>query len=120
VVCPAGAPAMRTSWLEQRVIETASVDTCADGIAVRVPVAEAVTLMAATVDDVVLVTEDDILRAVRSLALDHGLVVEPAGAAGFAALASRAVRGAGARPATVICGSNIDPSVLSAAALLDV
>ena len=114
-VCAAGAPSMRTSWLEQRVIQTSSVDTCADGIAVRVPVAEAVSLMADTVDDVVLVTEHDLLGAIRSLALDHGLVAEPAGAAGFAALAAGAVRGAGARPATIICGSNIDPAVLAAA-----
>lgn len=114
-VCAAGAPSMRTSWLEQRVIETATVDTCADGIAVRAPVAEAVTLMATTVDDVVLVDDGDILRAVRALALDHGLVAEPAGAAGFAALMSGAVRGAGARPATIICGSNIDPAVLASA-----
>lgn len=116
-VCAAGAPSMRTSWLEQRVIETPSVDTSADGIAVRVPVAEAVSLMATTVDDVVLVSEEAILGAVRSLALDHGLVVEPAGAAGLAALAAGAVRGAGARPATIVCGSNIDPAVLAAAVL---
>lgn len=114
-VCAAGAASMRTSWLERRVIETASVDTCADGIAVRVPVTEAVALMIETVDDIVLVDDDRIVAAVGSLALDHGLVVEPAGAAGFAALAAGAVRGAGTRPATIICGSNIDPALLARA-----
>jgi len=65
--------------------------------------------MHATVDDVVLVPDDAIRRAMRLLFVHAGLVVEPAGAAGVAALlAYPALRGS--RLATVLCGGNVTPA----------
>jgi threonine dehydratase len=111
-VCASGAPAMFTSWRLGEAVHTPTADTAADGIAVRVAVPEAVELLATTVDDMVLVSEHDILQAVRSLALDHGVLAEPAGAAGFAAITARLVD-LGEHPATIICGSNVDPALLA-------
>jgi threonine dehydratase len=107
-VAAAGADAMAASWREGRVVERAAVHTIADGIAVRVPVPEAVADMRGTVDEVLLVSEDAIERAMR-LAFQHaGLVVEPAGVVGVAALLDHpALRGG--RAATVLCGSNLTP-----------
>ena len=61
------------------------------------------------VDDVVLVTDDDILAALRDLLTFAKLVVEPAGAAGVAALLTgKVVVERGAKVAAVISGGNID------------
>jgi threonine dehydratase len=104
-VCAAGAPAMRDSLRAGRPVETAKVDTIADGIAVRVPIPEALAYLAPVVDEVVLVG-DDALREAMSLVLDEtGLVGEAAGVAGLAAL----IEHPNLRPelvATPLCGSN--------------
>ena len=106
-VCAAGAPAMRISWQTGTVQSTETAHTIADGIAVRLPVPEALEDMRFTVDDIVLVTDEDIRQAMR-LVLDHaGLVSEPAGAAGVAALIAHPARFAGKRLAIPICGSNV-------------
>ncbi len=105
-VCAAGAPAMELSWRAGRPV-TAPSATIADGIAVRVPVPEALDIMRATVDEVMLVTDEEILEAMRMLLFDAGLVVEPAGAAGLAAIRQRRSTLAGLRVATPLCGGNL-------------
>jgi threonine dehydratase len=106
-VCASGAPSMELSWRAGRPVSTDRADTIADGISVRVPVPEALTAMRSTVDEVMLVSDDEIIAAMRLLLLDAGLVVEPAGAAGVAAIAKRAGDFAGRRVATPICGGNL-------------
>jgi peptide deformylase len=102
-----GADAMERSWRSGKLVERSDVDTVADGIAVRVPVPEAVEDMRGTVDDVVLVRDDLILEGMRRT-FDHaGLLVEPAGAAGVAALLSDVERYRDRRVATILCGSNV-------------
>jgi threonine dehydratase len=105
-VCAESAPSMALSW-QARAPITAPSTTIADGIAVRVPIAEAVCLMPGTVDDVMLVSDDEILAAMRALFADAGLVVEPAGAAGVAAVAQRAKEFRDMRVATVLTGGNL-------------
>lgn len=107
-VCAAGADAMAVSWREQRTIAREAALTIADGIAVREPVPEALADMAGTVDEVLLVDDDAIVRAMRLVHAHAGLVVEPAGAAGVAALLSHpGLRGQ--RLATVLAGGNLTP-----------
>jgi threonine dehydratase len=106
-VCPAGAPAMEMSWRAGRPISTPTLDTIADGIAVRVPVQEALEIMRRMVDDVMLVTDDEIVDAMRLVHRDAGLVVEPAGAAGIAAVAKRRSQLAGKRVAVILTGGNL-------------
>lgn len=104
-VCAAAAPAMRESLRAGRVIETRDAKTIADGIAVRVPIPEALEYLAPVVDDVVLVSEAS-LRQAMSLLLDTtGLVGEPAGVAGIAAIIEHEQLRAGL-VATPLCGSN--------------
>lgn len=101
-----GADAMEASWKSNSVIERPSVDTIADGIAVRTPVPEALADMRGVVDDVVLVDESSILMAMRTLFVTAGIVGEPAGVAGIAALLEHASLRRG-RVATIVCGSNL-------------
>jgi threonine dehydratase len=106
-VCAAGAPAMELSWRAGKPIGTEAARTIADGISVRVPVPQALIEMRATVDEVMLVTDDELLAAMRMLFIDAGLMVEPAGAAGVAAVAQRRREFAGRRVAVPICGGNL-------------
>ena len=106
-VCAEGAPAMALSLHEGVVRTTEKVDTVADGIAVRVPVKEALTDLSGVVDDVLLVDDETMVRATRLLFWKTGLVVEPAGAAGVAALIAHRERFAGSLVATPLCGGNL-------------
>lgn len=105
------APAMAQSWRTKRVVETPAADTIADGIAVRKPVPYALAVMDRVVDDVIAVDDDAIRRAITLLYEISGLVVEPAGAAGIAAIIEHPHRFAGRRVATVLCGGNIAPDL---------
>jgi threonine dehydratase len=105
--CAAGAPAMELSWRAGRAVRTTTIDTIADGIAVRVPIPEAVAAMRGAVDDVMLVTDDDLIAAMRLLQLDAGLMVEPAGAAGLAAVVKLRADWAGRRVAVPLTGGNL-------------
>ena len=105
-VCAAGADAMRRSWLAARAVATDSADTFADGIAVRVPVPEAVADLDGLVDDVVLVEDAHVVAAMRLALEEAGLVLEPAGAAGIAAVLADPERFAGRAVGAVLCGSN--------------
>ncbi|MEP7347220.1 MAG: pyridoxal-phosphate dependent enzyme, partial [Gemmatimonadaceae bacterium] len=60
-VCAAGADAMERSWRARSFISTAEARTIADGIAVRVPIPEAVDDLQGVVDDILLVSDDEIL-----------------------------------------------------------
>ncbi len=116
-VCAQGADAMAASWRAGRRVEREAVDTIADGIAVRAPVAEAVADLAGTVDDIVLVDDDTIRRAMAMTFRHAGLLTEAAGAAGVAAvLAHGATHPAlrGQRLATVLTGSHATPAQLRA------
>jgi threonine dehydratase len=106
-VVAAGAPAMAASWREGRVVETVQAETIADGVAVRKPVPEALAVMRATVDDVRMVDDASIVQAMRLAFGTLGLVVEPAGAIGLAALLADPELGRGGSVSTVLCGGNV-------------
>ena len=105
-----GAPSMYLSWREGRVVETPEVATIAEGIAVRVPVPEALEAMRGTVDEVILVDDAPMLAAVRLLHETVGLLVEPTGAIGVAALLADPALGRGRRVSTILCGGNVTPA----------
>ena len=109
-VCAEGAPSMALSWREQRPVATASVDTIADGIAVRVPIPEAVNDIQPLVDDIVLVPDSRTVEAMQLLFAHLGTLVEPAGAVGVAALLADPARYVGTRVATILCGGNLTPA----------
>jgi threonine ammonia-lyase medium form len=86
--------------------------TIADGLRVRQVGALTWRHIQRYVDDVVTVTEEQILDAVRLLALRSRLVAEPSGAVSVAAVLSGAARPQGPTVA-VISGGNIDPALLA-------
>jgi threonine dehydratase len=106
-VGPTGAPSMELSWRAGKPVSTATISTIADGIAVRIPVLEALEDMRTTVDEVMLVSDDEILDAMRMVFVDAGVALEPAGAAGVAAVAQLHKRLAGSRVGVPLTGSNV-------------
>ena len=109
---PEGAPTMRKS-LDAGSLQQIEPKTVADGLAA--PTVAPLTLEAVKrfVDDVVLVTDAEILAAVRDLLVYAKLVVEPAAASGVAALLSGKITlGRGARVVAILSGGNIDPDRL--------
>lgn len=109
-VAPRGAPSMAISWRDGKSLETATVDTIADGLAVRVPVQYALDAMEDTVDSVVEVDDETLITAMRLVHRYFGLVVEPSGVAGIAAVLADPARWEGRSVGTVLCGANIDRS----------
>jgi threonine dehydratase len=87
--------------------------TIADGIGVKSPGALTLPVIRALVDDVVLVSEDDIEQAILMLLEIEKTVVEGAGAVGLAALMKEPARFAGKKVGLVLCGGNIEPLVLA-------
>ena len=102
-----GADAMEKSWRKGHLIVKDKVNTIADGIAVQVPIQEAVTDMAGTVEDIILVDDSDIISAMKLVFDRAGILLEPSGAAGVAALLAHRQRFAHSNIATILCGGNI-------------
>jgi len=88
-------------------------DTLAEGIAVRQPGALTSKLVEKYVDDIVLVSEPELERAVSLLISIEKTVAEGAGAAGLAALLAAPGLFKGATVGLVLCGGNIDTRLLA-------
>jgi threonine dehydratase len=88
-------------------------DTLAEGIAVKAPGQIAQTIVRQLVDDIVLVSEEQIEHAVSLLINIEKTVVEGAGAAGLAAVLNDTDRFKGRTLGLVLCGGNIDTRLLA-------
>jgi peptide deformylase len=107
-----GASAFARSWRKGPgagiVVDTA-FSTIADGIAVRAPIAASVADLHGIVDDIVEVDDATMIRAMQAAHRHAGIVLEPAGAAGIAAVLADPQRFSGSRVATVLTGGNVTP-----------
>jgi threonine dehydratase len=104
-VCASGAPAMARSFAAGRVVSTPGTETIATALAVSEPVPESLARVMALVDDIVLVDDDD-LRSAQELILETlDVSVEPAGAAGVAALARHGTSLPPGRTAVLLTGA---------------
>jgi threonine dehydratase len=108
------APSYYLSWKADKVVETATCDTIADGLATRTPEAANVREVKSLVDEIVLVSEEQMLRAIETLLLEEHVLAEPAGAASTAALSQISSRN-GDNIALVVSGANVSREVLKRA-----
>lgn len=83
---PSGAPAMTRALEAGAPVRLEQIDTIADGLAAPIAGAQTLEHVRAFVDDVVLVSDEDIRTAARLVLERSKLLLEPAGAAGVAAL----------------------------------
>jgi threonine dehydratase len=99
------------SWKKGVAVETATCNTIADGLATRIPEAANVQAIRELVDDVCLVTDEQMLQAIRYLLFDEHIVAEPAGAAATAAL-MQSKQVPGKNVVLLVTGANIAPELL--------
>jgi len=105
------APSYFLSWKEGRAVETETCDTIADGLATRTPVPANVAAIRELVDEVILVSEEVMLRAIGRLLIVEHVVAEPAGAAATAAYLKSLDRNCG-NVALLVTGANASTGVL--------
>jgi threonine dehydratase len=109
---PAGAGDTSLSFAAGHRVSIPEPDTIADGLRARQPGERTFAVNSRLLDDVVTVTEEAIIEAMRFCFTRLKLVVEPSGAVALAALLSEVV-GATGRTAVVLSGGNISPEDFS-------
>lgn len=108
------APAVARSWQTKQTVTTPTADTWAEGFATRVPAEMTLEVMHALMDDVLLVSEDELrLSAYLLLKHTHNLA-EGAGAGALAAALRARQRFANSRVVGILSGGNLDLAELPA------
>jgi threonine dehydratase len=106
------APAYYLSWKRGTPVSTETCDTIADGLATRIPIEENVAAIRKLVDDVRLVTEEQMLDAIAHLQLNERIRVEPAGAAAASAWLADSGAESYGTSVLLVTGCNISEAVL--------
>ena len=106
------APAVYLSWKEKRLVSTDSADTFADGLATRIPAEMTQNLINQKVDEIVTVSEEEMVSAIRLLLFHTHNLAEGAGAASLAAAVKLHAQLTGQRVAIILSGGNIDAATL--------
>ena len=108
-----GAASMLVSHEHKHIETLPSVNTIADGIAVKSPGNLTFSLTEQYVDDIVTVSDDEIAVAILDLMEAQKLVSEGAGAVAVAAALSGKIHLKGKKTALIVSGGNIDVTILS-------
>lgn len=112
-VVSAHATSYLDSFRARRAVESPVTTVLADGMACRVPDAEALEVILANADDVVAVTDGEVANAMRILFTDTHNVAEGAGAAALAAAIQQRERWAGKSVGTPLTGGNVDAALFA-------
>jgi threonine dehydratase len=112
-VQPSRLPSMKVAIAEGQPVTLSSAATIADGIAVRRAGEKTLPLVQKYVDDIVTVDEEEIANAILLLLEREKTLAEGAGAAALASLINRKTPLNGNKVAVLVCGGNIDVSLLS-------
>ena len=105
------APSYTLSWKAGHALGTETCDTIADGLATRTPLAANVEAIRRLVDEIVLVSEGEMLDAIRRLALDEHVIAEPAGAAAIAAYRKTSSSSDVKSAVLLVTGANVSAEV---------
>jgi len=108
-----GAPATYNSWKAGKIIESDSIKTIADGLAARKPSNLTFRIIKKRVDDILLVSDREISKAVMKLLKDCNILAEPSGAAPLAALLFKYKPKPDEKIALIITGRNISIKYLA-------
>ena len=109
----AGVPSMYRSIQENSIQCLPSVQTIADGIAVKQPGENTFALVGQYVDDIALVSDDEVSSAILALIERQKMIAEGAGAVSVAAAMFGKFPIAGKRVVSIVSGGNIDVTSLS-------
>ena len=109
----AGAPSMYNSVKDGEIECLSSVSTIADGIAVKQPGENTFRYVSDYVDEIALVTDDEVASAILALIEKQKMIAEGAGATAVAAVMANKFDLKGKRVVAVVSGGNIDVTSLS-------
>ena len=109
----AGAPSMYNSVKDGEIERLSSVSTIADGIAVKQPGENTYALVKEYVDEIALVTDDEVSSAILALIEKQKMIAEGAGAVAVAAVMFNKFNLKNKRVVAVVSGGNIDVTSLS-------
>lgn len=112
-VVSAHATAYLDSVRAGRAVEAPVTTRLADGMACRVPDADALELILREVDEVIAVSDDEVAQAMRALFADTHNVAEGAGAAALAGALQQRERWAGRSIGLALSGANVDSDVFA-------
>ena len=112
-VQPARLPSMKAAVAQGKPVTLESAKTIADGIAVRRAGERTLPLVQKYVDDIVTVEEEEIANAILLLLEREKTLAEGAGAAAIAAVLNRKLQLQEKRVAVLVCGGNIDVTLLA-------
>jgi len=112
-VVSAHATAYQQSFREGHLIEAPVTTQLADGMACRVPDAQALEVIRREVDDVIAVTDAEVAAAMRALFADTHNVAEGAGAAALAGALQQRGRWVGRTIGVALTGGNVDSAVFA-------
>ena len=112
-VQPARIPSMKAAVENGKLVTLDAAKTIADGIAVRRAGERTLPLVQRYVDDIVTVEEEEIANAILLLLEREKTLAEGAGAAAMAAVLNRKLPLSGKRVAVLVCGGNIDVTLLA-------
>jgi threonine dehydratase len=112
-VVSSGAKAMKESFETKTPIDSISVKTIADGIAVRDTTPKMLDYVLELVDDIIEVNDTEIANAILFLLENHKLVVEGAGAVGVAAIMHNKIDIENKKVVLPVSGGNIDVTMLA-------
>ena len=108
-----GAPSMYNSIKNNQIDCLSAVHTIADGIAVKQPGENTFKLVSEFVDDIVLVSDDEVSSAILALIEKQKMIAEGAGATAVAAVLANKLPIQGKRVVCLVSGGNIDVTSLS-------
>jgi threo-3-hydroxy-L-aspartate ammonia-lyase len=100
------------SFAKGERIKIAPPPTIADGLRVQTPGALTFPITSANADDVLTVSDEEIIATIRFMLFRMKLLVEPSGAAAAAAVLNRKLPQGCKRVGVVLSGGNVDPEVL--------
>lgn len=106
-----GAPSMALSIKKDKICTLDSVNTIADGISVKTPGSKTFEIVREYVDDIITVSENDIVNAFLLLVEKHKLVAEASGVVTLAALKKLRVKNK--KVCCILSGGNIDMLTIS-------
>lgn len=113
-VQPEGSPSMYVSIKQGKLSSIEESRTIADGVSVRKPGEITFSLVRQFVDDIVLVSDEEILSATKQLITREHILSEPSGAAALAGLLkTRKETGKTEKSAAIVSGGNISREVLA-------
>jgi threo-3-hydroxy-L-aspartate ammonia-lyase len=110
---PETANDTQQSVLKGERVKISPSPTIADGLRVQMPGALTFPITRANADEVLTVTDEEILATMRFMLFRMKLLIEPSGAAAAAAVFHRRIPAFCRRIGVVLSGGNVDPEVLS-------